>query len=397
MKLKIAIAAHGRFHAFDLTRELINIGHDVTLLTPYPKFYTKKFGIPNKNVISFKLYGIKTRFFHKLYTFNIIDEYDSKLKPIFTRLVSKQLQNRQWDIVIYWSSVGLEILKNSKIKTKLKICFRGSAHIQTQYDILAEEESRAGTSIEKPNSWNINREIREYNLSDLICTNSIFSYNSFLLKGFSDKKLINIPLGVDISNFEAKREEISTRIKRILCNKQLKIINVGTISFQKGVYDWIQIINKLKNSNFDFTFVGPISKECKEIVSNIKDKANFIGKIPQNKLTNYYKDADLFILPTIHDGFGLVITQALSSGIPVITTENSGGPDHIKEGYTGWIVPIRQPKLIIDRLKWCHNNRIKLAKMVVNNYKARNNLDWSKVAEEFVTKCSCVLKNSDSQ
>ena len=68
-------------------------------------------------------------------------------------------------------------------------------------------------------------------------------------------------------------------------------------------------------------------------------------------MRDLYSQASVFVLPSIEDGFGQVIVQAMACGIPVITTTNTGGPDVITDGKDGFIVPIRDSRAIAERLE----------------------------------------------
>jgi len=73
--------------------------------------------------------------------------------------------------------------------------------------------------------------------------------------------------------------------------------------------------------------------------------------LPQRRLSEIMSSSHVLVLPSIEDGFGLVIGQALASGCPVIASENTGGPDMINDGTEGFIVPIRNPEVLADRLQ----------------------------------------------
>ena len=83
-------------------------------------------------------------------------------------------------------------------------------------------------------------------------------------------------------------------------------------------------------------------------------------------------------MPSLQDGFGMVINQILACGIPVIATENTGGPDIIDEGINGFIVPIRDPDKIGEKINLLFSDSGLLAKMKEEAaFTVKKNFSWS--------------------
>ena len=80
------------------------------------------------------------------------------------------------------------------------------------------------------------------------------------------------------------------------------------------------------------------------------------GAQPKSRLPFYYSLADVMVLPSITEGFGYVIGEAMACGCPVIATENTGGPDFFTDGVEGFIVPIRSPQAIAEKLVWLYEH-----------------------------------------
>jgi glycosyltransferase involved in cell wall biosynthesis len=101
-----------------------------------------------------------------------------------------------------------------------------------------------------------------------------------------------------------------------------------------------------------------------------------------------YEKADLFVFPTIQDGYGVVLDQAMESAVPILCSTNCSGPDILTNGVTGWIVPARRPDLFIERLLWCDANRAQLARMVRESYERFRPRTWAQSAAELTTRLS---------
>lgn len=383
--MKIATVVHGRFHAFDLTRALIERNHNVVLFTNYPKWIVEKWGIDPKKVRSFWRHYLLSRFSWP----------EARLHKMFGKWAAGHLIREPWDVVLSWSGISKEIFQALNRSKTLKILVRGSAHIRIQKRLLEEESIRTGLQIDQPSSWIIEREEEEYRLADTIRVLSTFSYQTFLEAGVSKEKLFLNPSGTPFQRFRPSADIIEARRKRILSKQPLRALFIGSVSFRKGLWDMAAIMQCLKGK-FNFQFVGPILSEAKKFVKSLYGLAKFYPKVSQNKLHLYYEQGDLFIFPTVEDGFPQVLAQAQSNALPILTTTNCSGPDMIQEGKTGWVLPIRNPEALIERLQWCDSHREELAKMVQEIYENYKPRDWLDVAMDFEELCKENLEKNGS-
>ena len=388
MGLKIAVIVPGRFHAFDLARGLLERGHDVWLFTNYPKWAVERFGFPGNRVVSLWPHGVASRVSGYLFQRGVCRYPEEWLCRWFGNWVAKQLATKQWDITHSWSGFSEEVLQMSSLKDTCQIVMRGSAHIRVQSNILEEEEKRVQTKLDRPSRWIIEREEREYAISKNMIVLSRFAYESFIEEGVPSEKLLLLPLGARTEKFRPSPDVIEARCRRILSREPLRVLYVGALSFRKGMWDMAEILRKADRSRFHFRFVGPSTAEVKKLLKELRSLAEFYQKQPQQELPRWYAWGDIFIFPTIEDGFAVVLAQANASALPVLATTNCSGPDLILDGQTGWVLPIRNPTAFLDRLCWCDTHREELAAMVRRIYQRDRSRDWSDVAADFEKICS---------
>ncbi|MBD2385322.1 glycosyltransferase family 4 protein [Cylindrospermum sp. FACHB-282] len=391
MSLKIAIVVHGRFHGFDLARELINQGHDVTLLTNYPKNIVEKFGIPEKFVQTFLLHGLSTRVLHKLHEVLGTPDFEAFIHCEFSKWAARNLIKYHYDSVHVFSGVAEEIFQALSDKCVVKSLVRGSAHIRTQFQLLLDEEKRAGVSVDKPSNWMIAREEREYQLADVVVVLSTFAQQSFIHQDITPEKLKVLPLGTQLERFRPVQQVIAERCHRIVSKLPLRVLMVGTCSYRKGALDFVKIA-ELGARYFQFKFVGTVTSEASDLAQSNSGNIEFIPKQPQFELPKFYSWADIFIFTTIEDGYAVVLSQAQATGLPILTTTNCSGSDIVVEGKTGWVLPIRSPESFVERLHWCDEHRQELAQMVWRIYQDFQPRDWTEVAAEFVSIHTDLLK-----
>jgi len=385
--LKIAVVVPGRFHAFHLACALLNQGHDVTVFTNYPKWAAKRFGLPPKQVRSFWLHGVLTRVIEQV-SWKFIRKYiDKGFVLLFSYWAAYAVRKEKWDVIHAWSGYATEILKSKKNRSPL-LLNRGSAHITTQTKLLKEEEKRMGLAVESASPWMIKRELYEYQYSDAIAVPSTFALNSFIENEVAISKTRLLLLGANTKSFYPTEEIVAERCRRLREKETLRILYVGAITAQKGIYDLIQIMKKLekeiKNKRFLFHLIGPVEPLLSAYLKPVSDLFIFTPKVPEFELPQWYAKGDIFIFPTIQDGYAVVLAQAHANALPVMTTHHCIGPELIEENKSGWVFPIRRPCDFVEKLLWCDSHREELEKMVRYIYHNIQFRDWEKVAKEFV-------------
>ncbi len=386
-RLKIAIVVHGRFHAFELAREMLQRGHEVKVFTNFPGWATQRFGLPGKHVASCSYEGVASRLLSQAARAGLSTDSEPLLHRWFGRWAAKRVAEETWDVVLCWSGVAEETFRALKDTRSLLICHRSSSHIRTQGRLLEEEEARTGVPQERPSVWMSAREQREYQLADLVYVPSSFAHQSFRDEGEDLNKVITIQHGVDTRFFRPSLADVEARCARILSGSPLRVLNVGTFCFRKGIWDFADVIQKLGTVDYHFRFVGPINPEASNFSSKLRPEVDFVPPQPQSQLPIHYRWGDIFVLPTIEDGFPFVLAQAHAAALPILTTPNGAGNDLISNGENGWVLPIRDPRAIEEKLRWCKANRDKVVAMVKNIYQSYQIRDWRVVAEEFESMC----------
>lgn len=386
MSLKIAIVVPGRLNGFDIAHALLQRGHDVTLLTNYPKWAVRRFNFPGERVRSFWSHGVLTRLVSRV-SQGLLRNYEEWFHTVFGRWAAAEINNEQWDAVILWSGVAEETLRLLSGGPALRLVQRSSAHIATQARLLKEEEERTGAPQDRPSSWMVAREQREYKLADVVTVLSTFSYNTFISEGYQQERLCTILAGANLRDFRPCPQVIEDRCRRVLSDEPLRVLNVGNFSFQKGMWDMANIIRSVERHKYNFRFVGAITPEATALARDLAHLATFIPKQPQSELPTHYAWGDIFILPSIQDGFQAVLGQAAASGLPILTTPNGAGIDLVHEGMSGWVLPIRSPESFIERLQWCDSHRDEIASMARRVYSDFKPRDWTDVAADFEAVC----------
>lgn len=380
--MKIDIVVPGRFHAFHLARELLLQGHDVIVYTNYPKVTVARFGIPGTQVVNNLLHGVCSRLITRLAEWVPVFDPEPLLLRWFGAWAADVVRHDS-DCIHAFSGVAYEVFsRTGGAHLPPRLLMRGSAHIREQRRLLVEEEKRCGHEVEKPSDWIVAREEAEYAVSDQVVVLSGFAYTTFLEAGVPANKLALLPLGASLDSFRPPAQVVAARLERVLAGAPLRVLLVGSFSPQKGVLDFMAVAKACKRIGH-FRFVGSVARENRWLQAAAGDSIEFVSRVPEHALPAQYHWADIFVFPTIQDGYAMVIAQAMAAGLPVITTTNCGGPDMVTEGSNGWIVPIRRPDQLTMRLQWCNDNRVAYAAVCRKVLESVAVRDWSAVAADF--------------
>ena len=156
----------------------------------------------------------------------------------------------------------------------------------------------------------------------------------------------------------------------------LRVLYVGALGQRKGLSYALEAIDSL-GMKVSLTLIGnPSSSSCKPLVSAL-GRHSHIASLPHHQILEQMRQHDVLLFPTLFDGFGLVITEALSQGLPVISTVHSGAPECIRDGVEGFIVPIRHSQAIAERLQQLADDRDQLAAMRQACLRRADELSWA--------------------
>lgn len=156
----------------------------------------------------------------------------------------------------------------------------------------------------------------------------------------------------------------------------LRVLYVGSLGQRKGLSYALEAIDAL-GSQVSLTLIGRrTAVECHPLNAALQ-RHRHIPSLPHDQILAQMRQHDVLLFPTLFDGFGLVITEALSQGLPVIATAHSGAPECIRDGVEGFIVPIRNSQAIAERLQQLADDRDQLAAMRQACLRRAGELSWA--------------------
>jgi glycosyltransferase involved in cell wall biosynthesis len=219
--------------------------------------------------------------------------------------------------------------------------------------LRSEAERWPGAAIGPPHRephWKQRRKDAELALATRIMVASAFTRRS--LDGLSGHApVVVVPYGFPVEDFEARRAPPTGKFR---------VLSVGTHDLRKGTPYLLEAWKRAAIPDAELHLVGPL-RLSKSFVDGYAGGFTHWPHVAKRELPARYAAADLLAFPTLGDGFGLVIQEAMSSGTPVVTTPCGGGPECITDGVDGWIVPPRDIDALVERLRDCAANRDRTA------------------------------------
>jgi glycosyltransferase involved in cell wall biosynthesis len=141
------------------------------------------------------------------------------------------------------------------------------------------------------------------------------------------------------------------------------------------------IIQKTRNVKLILIGDGQERQDLEKLSDylNLRDFILFKGKLPNDEVLEYMVASDIFILPSLSEGFPVVIPEAMASGLPIITTNARGLPEIIQNNINGFIVETKNAKQIAERALYLLEDHKTRNRIAMTNKQDVNNYTWEKI------------------
>lgn len=397
MAMKITIVVGGRWHAIDLARELHQAGYLHRLITNYPKFKTRQWGVPDDKVVSLPLTLLLSRGIAKIGGDSLTRKSLPFIYNVFAQTAAQHLDGST--LIHGWSSVSEPSLKWAKQNNVPFVLERSSSHATVQAQLLEDEHKKLGLVCKEVHPKIVEQELKEYALADRVALPSLFAKRSFLEQEFPEQKLIYNPFGTNLGTFSpgTKQDDV------------FRVVYAGVLSVRKGIHHLIKAFMQANIPNSELCLLGAATPETPKLLEGADDRVKCIGHVSEPKLAEYYRNSSVFAMPSIEDGFGYVVAQALACGLPLICTTNTGGEDllrmqdkapiaqtgEIDEYSAGYIIPPGNSDAIASLLEQLASN----SKLLEQKRQAAlsfpiQDLSWEKYTQRMIEHYQRLSKTS---
>lgn len=208
-----------------------------------------------------------------------------------------------------------------------------------------------------------------------------------------EAKIHVIHNGVDVNKFKPETDKLKAK-KELGFNLEDKaILSVGRLYARKGLFALIEsmalVTRKFRNAKLIIAGKG-LSDEMKKLVSyatklGVKDKIVFTGYFPDKKLPRLYQAADVFAFSTFYENLPFAVLEALSTGLPVVTTNVGGIPEMIEDGKNGFLVEPANSRGLANRILFYLEHPTTASEMAfLARENIENHFDWRLIVEKVV-------------
>jgi glycosyltransferase involved in cell wall biosynthesis len=233
-----------------------------------------------------------------------------------------------------------------------------------------------GAGENRSRSWEMARFTEHVERSDYIIAISDFAKDTYVQYGFPSDRIFVAPLGVDLQRFR------TTPLPANGCFTYLLVAHAdGDTGIVKGLPYLLRAWSELGLENAHLCVCGRIGQEVQEQIRQYQGtlrSVEFAGPVSNPEV--YYQKASVFVFPSIAEGFGKVVLEAMACGRPVITTPVPSPV--IREGVDGFYIPARDVEALKARMLYCYNHRDQIAQMGIAASEQAHRFTWERFSKQ---------------
>lgn len=354
---------------FETSKRLVKQGHSVTVLTT--DLFCEKDNLPREETVEgFKIVRLKNNFLMKGYGYS--HEAKRWLRENWRDydLVHSHGYNR------FLSEYALFYLNK---KLPLVFSAHGFRHTKKNYFLKVLHDISLGRFVK---------------LADKCTALTTKDYGAYLKLGVKKENIFDLPNGVDVGEFSKRDSKLIKKLKDRYGINGKTLLYIGRIHKSKGLQ---YLVSTLKSLDCKLLIVGQ-DGGYKNILENqiknlgVEDKVVFTGPLPDEELVAACHLSDVFVLFSEWEGFGVVVIEAMASGLPVVVSDRGSLPSLVDDGVNGIVVPFGDSALLEDKLKNLLRNESQINFLGRNGKKGVVKYSWENVISSLLDIYRVLLK-----
>jgi glycosyltransferase involved in cell wall biosynthesis len=194
----------------------------------------------------------------------------------------------------------------------------------------------------------------ELELAELVVANSSFTARTLLDTGYPPQRVRVVPLGAP---------PVDPSWRSAAGQGPVRFLFAGTASVRKGVHVLLDAWKRLQpGAGATLTLAGQWTLP-EAMRRGLPESVHIAGSLPRAELQALYRESSVLAFPSLADGFAMVVTEAMSHGLPVIVTRHVGAADLVREGENGWVLEPGDVEALTERMQWCIDHPAELHAM----------------------------------
>jgi glycosyltransferase involved in cell wall biosynthesis len=339
--MKITITTPAKFPAaFASARYLEAAGQLQRIVSPVPYARSARFGVSRERSLGLTPLGAWNYGFQHWGPRALQQRHHLAFSVAFDEAASRMLGD--CDVVNPWCSTALRTMRAAHRRGVPAVLEVASAHIVAQAELIREEFRRFGGDVERAvlTPGVIARTVAEYCEADTIAVTSSFVRRTFVERGVPEEKIVVVPYGIDAAPAPERRQHEGPP----------RVVFVGGCSLRKGIPYLVEAFKRVRTPS-TLRLVGRTNEALFRRIGGLPDGVEAVGPRTGAELVREYAEADVFVLPSVEDGFGLVTLEAMNAGLPVIVSDHAGSAEVVRDGVNGFVVPARDVDVLAERLE----------------------------------------------
>jgi glycosyltransferase involved in cell wall biosynthesis len=256
---------------------------------------------------------------------------EHRLRTHFDRSVSRRLPSDRCEVVLSMYGSASETLARAREGGKRGVLNFVNSHPSFKNRHLRELGNLPDGHPEMVSEREQQEISRELENASLVLAPSRFVARQLEAVGVPRQNLVMEPYGVDLDMFRPRNGSARPSPDPIRC------LYVGQILHRKGIPLLLDVARRLQRRPVEFLLIGPV--RSREVLHDVPSNVRWRDSLTAEQVAEEMQGADIFVLPSIDDAFGLVTLEAMATGLPVIVSDHAGSSEDISDGNTGLVVP----------------------------------------------------------
>ncbi len=397
--ISVVLAHPDKQHSFKTAKALIDAGvlrYYITTVYDKPKSLTHLFTRIVKGSFRKKLQAHRTAeipdsqvkqytellslFLFVLVRIDKSKKLYSKVKifrdKVFNKKVARFCIKTKIDAVVSYDVVSAQLYKFLGESETIKILDMSAPHFSYMCSIFEKEiEKHPSSSLRNTlrtplfNYWKKQSEY-EIKSADIFLVASDFTKKSLVLNGAPEEKIFKCVYGLNHDFFNSEQRPSKA-------SDTLRCVYVGNVTEQKGCRYLFEAIKRVKKEalDIDFTIVGAYNP-ADPLIADVMNLCKFTGHILPTELKKILLESDVMVFPSLADGFGFSVLEAMACSVVPIVSKNAGASDIIEDGINGYLIDAKSASSIYELLKELTCCQCALEPMRFSAKKTAKNIVW---------------------